>query len=450
MIRESHSIVPPDPKLDGYERTGLVILGFGLLVMFSSLFAGYEDGVKQAMFWSSLAAVFVGGLSYGVRTHLKRAAGIQSNGITHSSLSARGAAGWTMGVVLTGLYSLYYWFPKSLQGLVELFDPLSHMIRKAPADQYFLYGTLYTIAVIIMGTKAIVKYRHSRYQMIRTGSIMFCQFFLAWTVPYWMSALNQPEFYPTYFWPLSYGNLFPDSVKGLANSDQAMAMFVLGWGIVMILIVTPFLTYKLGKRWYCSWVCGCGGLANTAGDSWRQLSDKSMGAWKIERYSIYTVLVLIIVTTAALWLHAGYGILGSVAPGMKKFYGFFIGSVLSGVVGVGFYPILGTRIWCRFACPMAAILGLIQRFKSRFRITTNGAQCISCGNCSKYCEMGIDVRWYAQRGQDIVRASCVGCGICSAVCPRGVLNLENGPKDQREEYNFDLLSDYKSRHKEIK
>jgi ferredoxin len=39
--------------------------------------------------------------------------------------------------------------------------------------------------------------------------------------------------------------------------------------------------------------------------------------------------------------------------------------------------------------------------------------------------MGIDVKWYAQRGQNIVRASCVGCGICSAVCPRGVLKLEN-------------------------
>jgi len=39
--------------------------------------------------------------------------------------------------------------------------------------------------------------------------------------------------------------------------------------------------------------------------------------------------------------------------------------------------------------------------------------------------MGIDVRAYAQKGEDILRASCVGCGICSAVCPRGVLKLEN-------------------------
>jgi Pyruvate/2-oxoacid:ferredoxin oxidoreductase delta subunit len=76
---------------------------------------------------------------------------------------------------------------------------------------------------------------------------------------------------------------------------------------------------------------------------------------------------------------------------------------------------------------MAAYLGLLQKYFSRFRITTNGGQCISCGNCSTYCEMGIDVKAYAQRGENIIRASCVGCGICATVCPRGVLNLENGP-----------------------
>jgi ferredoxin len=45
--------------------------------------------------------------------------------------------------------------------------------------------------------------------------------------------------------------------------------------------------------------------------------------------------------------------------------------------------------------------------------------------------MGIDVRWYAQRGQNIVRASCVGCGICASVCPRGVLKLENSKEEGR-------------------
>jgi len=114
---------------------------------------------------------------------------------------------------------------------------------------------------------------------------------------------------------------------------------------------------------------------------------------------------------------------------VQKWYGFLIGAGFAGVVGTGFYPLMGNRVWCRFGCPLAAYLGLMQRFQSRFRITTNGGQCISCGNCSTYCEMGIDVRHYAQRGQDIVRASCVGCGVCSAVCPRGVLRLENGSGD---------------------
>jgi polyferredoxin len=117
--------------------------------------------------------------------------------------------------------------------------------------------------------------------------------------------------------------------------------------------------------------------------------------------------------------------------GLRKLYGFLIGATFAGVIGVGFYPLMGTRVWCRFGCPMAAVLGIFQRFHSRFRITTNGAQCISCGNCSKYCEMGIDVRSYAQRGQNIVRSSCVGCGICATVCPRGVLSLENGPTEGR-------------------
>jgi polyferredoxin len=111
---------------------------------------------------------------------------------------------------------------------------------------------------------------------------------------------------------------------------------------------------------------------------------------------------------------------------VQEGYGFAIGAMFAGVLGVGLYPLMGTRVWCRFGCPMAALLGLIQKF-GRFRITVKKDMCISCGNCSTYCEMGIDVRQYAMANQDVKRASCVGCGMCAHVCPRGVLKLETKP-----------------------
>ena len=139
---------------------------------------------------------------------------------------------------------------------------------------------------------------------------------------------------------------------------------------------------------------------------------------------VHSVLVLAILMTILTLFTMFTGVWG-VTGFIQEWYGFLIGSVFAGVIGTGFYPVFGNRVWCRFGCPLAAYMGIIQRFKSRFRVTVNGDQCISCGNCSTHCEMGIDVKAYAQKGQDIQRASCVGCGICEEVCPRGVLKLEN-------------------------
>jgi polyferredoxin len=350
-------------------------------------------------------------------------------------ISTRGISAWLLGIVLSGFYILIYWRPEQLSFLIKTLDPLSQLLRNRPAEHWFLYGFFYSFAVLIMGIRALLKYRHSKYHLLRTCSIIFFQLILAFLLPNILMLFNQPEFYFSYFWPLKYDYLFPATINQLLQQPGGLPVFMVFWSITISFLATPILTYFFGKRWYCSWVCGCGGLAETAGDPFRHLSDKSRRAWKIELAILYPILAFVIITTALLWLNSYWqgGMLGEFSGSFARAYGFFIGAIFSGVIGVGFYPILGSRVWCRFGCPMAAYLGLLQKHFSRFRITTNGGQCISCGNCSTYCEMGIDVKWYAQQGKPIIRAACVGCGMCATVCPRGVLKLENKKPEGRYE-----------------
>ncbi|WP_430429392.1 4Fe-4S binding protein [Maribacter litoralis] len=479
--------------------TGMTGMGILILQLFNL-------NLGNSALWLSVAilAIFAGIIWFSQAAYAHKHKGIKNDGVWFKSMSSRGVLAWMAGVALTGFYIVLYFYPEYLglvkdgdnTGLIALFDPLSKALSGNPASQWFVYGTLYTVAILAFGAKFIWKYRHNKYEQLRTVSVMFFQTAFAFFIPEIMARLNGdlPYYDLKNMWPLNYYNFERYRVNGFIDSGS-VGMTMLLFGIISIFVISPFLTYKYGKRWYCSWVCGCGGLAETAGDSFRQLSDKSKFAWKVERWVVHSVVVFVtLMTTAVIYSYLGndtskywltkttflsgvavilttvfawvmiykreelekdakYGAIGyftiiAVLIGMHFFsdsgnififkaetlrstYSFLIGSIFSGVIGTGFYPILGNRVWCRFGCPMAAVLGFQQRLFSKFRITTNGGQCISCGNCSTYCEMGIDVRAYAQKGANIVRSSCVGCGICSAVCPRGVLKLENGPEKGR-------------------
>lgn len=495
-----------------------VAIGLGVIGLFILVLALFNTNFPNKSFFliAALGLIFIGTILFANDAYLKKLEGIKNDGVWFKSISSRGVLGWITGIVLTLFYIVLYFYPQLLglgvngtanTGLVSLFDPLSKFLSGNPASQWFVYGTLYTVAILVFGYKFMLKYRHNRYQQLRTGSVMFFQLGFAFLIPEFMSRLNSDTFKLPYYdlknmWPLNYYNFEQYRIDDFINAGN-IGMALLIFGVLSIFVISPFLTYKYGKRWYCSWVCGCGGLAETAGDSFRQLSSKKLSAWKLERWLIHTVLVFVVLMTTAVvytylgydpnkyWLtkdlflvlvtsfltlvfvltmilkrhefgkDAKYGAIGYFviimsffamhyfsngsklffveAETLRSSYGFFIGAIFSGVVGTGFYPILGNRVWCRFGCPMAAILGFQQRLFSKFRITTNGGQCISCGNCSTYCEMGIDVRAYAQKGENIVRSSCVGCGVCSAVCPRGVLKLENDSMQGRINPNEVLL-----------
>ena len=512
--------------LNPTQKIATVIGLAGLAIMLFSLFSDFANNGL----WLTIALVSITGgiLLFAKGSYQGKLAGIKNHGVWYKSVSGKGLWGWVAAISLTGFYIVLYFYEGLLglnetgnTGLVGLFDPLSRLLSGNPASQWFVYGTLYTVAILAFGIKFIWKYRHNKYEQLRTISVMFFQTAFAFIIPELMARLNSDTFSLPYndlknMWPLNYYAFDSWRVDQFINAETIGLVFLI-FALLSVFVISPILTYKYGKRWYCSWVCGCGGLAETAGDSFRHLSDKRMSAWKFERWMIHSVLVFsIVMTVAVVSTYLGYdstkywftknvflisvgafltllfagivyfkrkelnksaikGALGaylitigflvfisffnlneikinaayfsfglndniySLDGSLRTFYGFGIGSIFSGVIGTGFYPILGNRVWCRMGCPMAGILGIQQRLFSKFRITTNGGQCISCGNCSTYCEMGIDVRSYAQKGENIVRASCVGCGICSAVCPRGVLKLENGPLEGRIDSNDVLL-----------
>ena len=509
----SMSLASPDTySLSNKQKLALSLGTIGLLILVLA-FANFGLSANIWVLALALGLISTGVVLYARAAYLDKLPGIKNDGVWYKSISSRGILGWLTGVVLTSFYIVLYFYPNLLglgvdgaanTGLIALFDPLSQLLSGRDASQWFVYGTLYTVAILAFGYKFMLKYKHNKYQQLRTGSVMFFQLGFAFLIPEFMYRLNSdlPYYDLKSMWPLNYYIFDEWSVKAFLSSGN-IGLGLIIFGIVSVFVISPILTYKYGKRWYCSWVCGCGGLAETAGDAFRQLSDKSTGAWKLERWLIHTVLVFsVLMTTAVIYTYLGYdsnnfwltkdlfiklvigfltlvfavimifkhkelgkdakyGAIGYFvllvallvmhftgtteevfyikASSLRAAYGLYIGSIFSGVIGTGFYPILGNRAWCRFGCPMAAVLGFQQRMFSKFRITTNGGQCISCGNCSTYCEMGIDVRAYAQKGENIVRSSCVGCGICAAVCPRGVLKLENGALEGRINSNDILL-----------
>jgi polyferredoxin len=338
-------------------------------------------------------------------------------------VATRQPIAWACSAALAGFYLLLYFGGNPRRGLAA--DPLQRLAESLHlGSKWTLYGLLYTLAMVAGGVYFLRRHgRNAPYQRVRTVVVVLVQIVLAFALPLVMRVFGQQEYYFSYFWPLKIEYLYPSVIL-------KQPFLILAWSFLGSLVAFPLLAYFLGKRFYCSWICGCGGLANTAGEPFRHLSDKSNAAWRFEKVSVYAVLFLAVVTTAIVWVnwaigrqHPGFA---RFAFGVQEWYGLAIGAMFAGVLGVGLYPLMGTRVWCRFGCPMAALLGLVQKF-GRFRITVKKDMCIACGNCSTYCEMGIDVRQYAMANQDVRRAACVGCGMCAHLCPRGVLKLENKP-----------------------
>ncbi len=111
----------------------------------------------------------------------------------------------------------------------------------------------------------------------------------------------------------------------------------------------------------------------------------------------------------------------------RMIYSIVVDVIFAGVLGVGVYFFLSGRVWCRFFCPLAALMHIYTRF-SRYRIFSEKKKCISCNICTKVCHMGIDVMNYANKGIPMNDVECVRCSACVVNCPMDCIYFGSLPK----------------------
>ncbi len=110
-------------------------------------------------------------------------AGIKNNGIFFNVMKNTGWLGILTGTWLIAFYVVLYFFPEYMTNWVSMVDPVSKALNGNEAGRFFLYGFIYTICILVMGVRMIIHYRHSKYQILRTLSVMFFQTAFAFLIP---------------------------------------------------------------------------------------------------------------------------------------------------------------------------------------------------------------------------------------------------------------------------
>lgn len=326
-------------------------------------------------------------------------------------------------------------------------------IAEAAKDPSFSYSLLYSLCILIFGIKRINR-RKTPYVTKQTICLIVVQWIPLFILPYlvlpWLGANGyfnsgvmfwiHEQFFPdnSYWrsfgfilaWPLFIYNVFTDA--------PIMAWLILS--LVQTFVIIPIIVYYWGKGAYCGWICSCGALAETLGDTHRQKMPHGQ-IWNrlniIGQVILWLCMILLVLRIIS-WIYPTSGLNSFFNLQVNKNYKHFIDIWLAGIVGVGFYFFYSGRVWCRFACPLAALMHIYARF-SKFRIFAEKKKCISCNVCTTVCHQGIDVMSFANKGLPMEDPECVRCSACVSSCPTGVLSFGQINKETGEILSLDSL-----------
>ena len=86
-------------------------------------------------------------------------------------------------------------------------------------------------------------------------------------------------------------------------------------------------------------------------------------------------------------------------------YGILVGAVLLASLKV-------ERFWCRYLCPLGALLVPFQRL-AWWKVARTPGRCIRCGACDRACPVGLE----PLGTERVLSGECLACGRCVCACP---------------------------------
>ena len=152
----SMSLAKPDDLVLSLKlkwATGAASIGLGLLIL---ALANIQLPQSNIILIISILLLSFGVILFSHALYRNHISSNKNNGIWYNSITSRGLQGWMLGLVLTSFYIVLYFYPNLLglglngqenTGLIHLFDAMSLNLNGHNATQWFVYGTLYTLAI---------------------------------------------------------------------------------------------------------------------------------------------------------------------------------------------------------------------------------------------------------------------------------------------------------------
>jgi len=214
---------------------------------------------------------------------------------------------------------------------------------------------------------------------------------------------------------------------GIEAFFSGLSRGVINAGIIFWILV--FISVLLLGRAFCGWFCWFGGYLDLI--EWG-IVDK----WKIHiprRTLLYLGVIPFISlglkaysSMLVIWIEQGFPLmfsyrLADVEPwgGQQTGISILLTAILYGPVLLYFF---GRKAWCRYLCPIGALLKFFSTVKiGGVRLINN--ECIGCGKCNRACDMQVDVMDNLNIHGEVSSSACIVCLKCTDACPTDSIAL---------------------------